>query len=65
MPYMIIALRDGDANKALPILSADDNDLMALFDTEEQAQEFCRTNMLCQHSENFIINTDGGDVTFR
>lgn len=62
MPYMIIAMRDGDVNKSLPIVSEEDSDLLAVFDTEEEAKEFTMDNILCQHSVNLIIDLDGQEI---
>ena len=63
--YMIIALREGDITKAIPIMSAEENDCMALFETEQEAKEFCEKNLLCRHSENFVINVEDWSIDFR
>lgn len=63
--YIIIALRDGDITKAIPIMSAEENDCMSLFETEQEANEFCEKNLLCQHSENVIIDVENWSIDFR
>lgn len=63
MPYMIIAMRDGDVKKSIPIVSAEDSDLLAVFDTEEEAKEFAMDNILCQHSLNLILDVEGQEIT--
>lgn len=62
MPYLIIALRDGHIENAVPIMGEDDT--MAVFDSKEEAEEFTRNNILCQHSENIIIDTNAWGIDF-
>ena len=66
--YAIICLREKDGKDIpIPIMKSDDEDMpgdsMALWETYEEAEDFCETHILCKASLNIIVNIKTGDVT--
>jgi len=64
--YAIICLREKDGKDIpIPIMKADDEDMpgdsMALWETYEDAEEFCREHILCRVSQNIIVDINTGD----
>lgn len=55
---VIICRHDG---KAIPIMN--ENDSMATFDTQQDAEDFAESHMLCVASETSIIDLDTGEMT--
>lgn len=67
--YAIICIRKKDYKEFLiPIMDSDEegepSDVMALWETFEEAQEFCREHILCKSSQNIIIDIDTADGIF-
>ena len=64
--YVVICLREKDGKDIpIPIMESDDEDMpgdsMALWETLEEAQEFCSEHILCRASQNIIVDIDTGD----
>ena len=67
--YSIICIRDNSNGETVvfPIMGSDDDgeplDIMAIWDTLEEAEDFNSNSMICQSSRTFIIDLDSG-LTF-
>ena len=64
--YAIICLREKDGKDiSIPIMKSDEDgdptETMALWETYEEAKEFCGDHILCQSSQNIIIDINTGD----
>lgn len=59
---VIICKRDGDSNRAVPIMRDEDDAALATWETEAEAKAFASENLLCQVSETIFVDLDTYEV---
>lgn len=68
MGFVIICMRDKDGDEIpIPIMKADEDgdptEVMAIWETVEEATEFCGEHILCQSSMNMVVDLVTGVTT--
>lgn len=62
--YGIICKKDGNPKISIPIVSEDDDGVMATWATLDEARIFASDHILCQMSEVFFIDLQNGEIEF-